>query len=124
MGTSNLRLLTQNASIGAFLDAVTTTRPTFNGHNASAWKDDLLRVNGFDQRMKYGGLDRELGERLVNSGVRGKQIRHRAACIHLDHSRGYENAQGWQQNNAIRRATQKTGRRRTDHGIAQRPVAA
>lgn len=123
-GGANLRLLTQNSSIGAILDAVTTTRPTFNGHNASAWKGDLLRVNGFDQRMKYGGLDRELGERLVNAGVRGKQIRHRAACIHLDHSRSYENSQGWKQNNAIRRATQKNKRRRTNHGITQRPLAA
>ncbi|MEQ1840227.1 MAG: glycosyltransferase, partial [Verrucomicrobiales bacterium] len=47
------------------------TRPTFNGHNVSAWKSDILAANGFDERMKYGGLDRELGERLVTRGLRG-----------------------------------------------------
>src|SRR5262249_23461991 len=74
---------------GAWLDRLTTTRATFNGHNASAWKKDIIAVNGFDQRMGYGGLDRELGERLFNLGIRPKQIRHRAVCVHLDHPRDY-----------------------------------
>ena len=33
----------------AVLDTLTTTRATFNGHNASAWKRDVLHVNGFDR---------------------------------------------------------------------------
>jgi glycosyltransferase involved in cell wall biosynthesis len=74
---------------GALLDRITPTRPSFNGHNASVWRNDLLAVNGFEERMGYGGLDRELGERLENAGIRGKQIRHRAVVVHLDHPRGY-----------------------------------
>jgi hypothetical protein len=73
----------------AILDRMTPTRATFNGHNSSAWKADVLRVNGFDERLGYGGLDRELGERLVNAGVLPRQIRHRAVCLHLDHPRDY-----------------------------------
>ena len=110
-------LLIDNVFFGAFLDKITTTQPTFNGHNASAWTEDLVRVNGFDERMQYGGLDRELGERLVNSGIRGKQIRHRAGCIHLDHSREYVNAEAWRRNDSIRRFTRKTRCQWTDHGI-------
>jgi glycosyltransferase involved in cell wall biosynthesis len=88
--------------VAAFLDRITTTRATFNGHNASAWRDDLVRVNGFDERLEYGGLDRELGERLENAGVRGRQFRHRALVVHLDHPRGYRNTEAMARNRAIR----------------------
>ena len=84
------------------LDATTTTRPSFNGHNASAWRDDLVRVNGFDERLEWGGLDREIGERLENAGVKGKQIRHRALVVHLDHGRGYKRPEAIARNRAIR----------------------
>jgi glycosyltransferase involved in cell wall biosynthesis len=84
------------------LDATTTTRPSFNGHNASVWRDDLVRVNGFDERLEWGGLDREIGERLENAGVKGKQIRHRALVVHLDHGRGYKRPEAIARNRAIR----------------------
>jgi glycosyltransferase involved in cell wall biosynthesis len=90
--------------MASILDRVTTTGPTFNGHNSSVWRTDLLRVNGFDERLEYGGLDRELGERLENAGVRGRQFRHRALVVHLDHPRGYRNAEAMARNRAIRDA--------------------
>ena len=86
----------------AALDAITPTGATFNGHNASVWMSDLLRVNGFDERLEWGGLDREIGERLENAGVHGRQFRHRALVVHLDHPRGYKNAAGIAANRAIR----------------------
>lgn len=110
-------LLTRNRLLGAFLDRVTTTRPTFNGHNSSVWKCDALRVNGLDERMQYGGLDREFGERLVNAGIRGKQIRHRAGCVHLDHPRPYSTTETLQRNEEIRRHTVNTRSDWTDFGI-------
>jgi len=88
--------------MAAALDAVTPTGATFNGHNASVWRDDLIRVNGFDERLQWGGLDREIGERLENLGVSGRQFRHRALVVHLDHPRGYRNAAGIAANRAIR----------------------
>ena len=51
--------------------------------------NDILNVNGFDERMQYGGEDRELGERMLNLGIRSKQLRYSAVCLHLDHTRGY-----------------------------------
>lgn len=84
------------------LDAITPTGATFNGHNASVWMSDLMKVNGFDERLEWGGLDREIGERLENAGVRGRQFRHRALVVHLDHPRGYKNAAGIAANRAIR----------------------
>jgi glycosyltransferase involved in cell wall biosynthesis len=105
-----------------FWDRMTPTHPTLNGNNFSAWRSDLLAANGFDERMGYGGLDRELGERLENAGIRGKQVRHRAVCVHLYHERGYESAEMWRHNFAIRRETQELGRVATAQGIFQAPV--
>jgi glycosyltransferase involved in cell wall biosynthesis len=102
-------------------DAITPTRPTWNGHNASGWKTDILGVNGFDERMQYGGLDRELGERLVNAGIRGKQIRFRAVCVHLDHERGYRNTEALDRNARIRQRTREERRTWTDHGAIKGP---
>ena len=112
-------LLTPSPRVAAFLDGITTTRPTFNGHNASAWKSDLVSINGFDEEMQYGGLDRELGERLTNAGIRGKQIRHRAVAVHLYHTRDYANAAGWNRNNQIREVTRCTRRTWTKLGLDQ-----
>jgi glycosyltransferase involved in cell wall biosynthesis len=83
-------------------DALTPTKATWNGHNASGWKSDILAVNGFNERMQYGGEDREMGERLTNAGIMGRQIRHRAILLHLDHKRGYVTPEMIQKNLAIR----------------------
>lgn len=101
------------------LNRLTTTRPTWNGHNASGWKDDLVKANGFDHRMRYGGEDRELGERLENAGIQGVRIRYQAVCIHLDHSRGYVNDEAWALNRAIRAETLREGTVVTEHGLEQ-----
>jgi len=118
---SNRLKLGASESSGKVLDAITTAKPTFNNCNSSAWKDDLLAINGYDERMKYGGPDRELGERLENFGVRGKQIRHRAVCVHLDHSRGYKTPESVQANLAIRAQTRDTNLVWTPHGIDKTP---
>lgn len=96
-------------------------RPTFNGCNSSAFRRDILRVNGFDQRMRYGGLDRELGCRLVNAGVTPIQARYSACVVHLDHDRGYKNQADWDANLAIRREVCDTGAAWTEHGIIPGP---
>jgi glycosyltransferase involved in cell wall biosynthesis len=99
------------------LDMVTTTRATWNGCNASTWKSHIVGVNGFDERMGYGGLDRELGERLVNAGVRPIQVRYRAVCVHLDHARAYVRQDTWEANHALRRETRRNRAVWTPYGI-------
>lgn len=54
--------------------------------NMSFWREDLVRVNGFDERMEgYGAEDRELAARLANAGVRRRQLKWAALAMHLDH---------------------------------------
>lgn len=84
-------------------DQITPTKPTWNGMNASAYLKDIIAVNGFNEDMAYGGLDRELGERLANLGLQSKQIRHRAICLHLDHPRGYKDPETIKKNKARRK---------------------
>ncbi|HEX6308594.1 MAG TPA: glycosyltransferase family 2 protein [Longimicrobiales bacterium] len=111
-----LRLLVPQ-SAAAVLDLITPTRPSFNGHNASVWRQDIVRVNGFDERMGWGGLDRELGERLENAGIRGFQVRHRAHVVHLFHVRGYRRPEVIRANRSIRDETASTRRVRTPFGL-------
>lgn len=100
-----------------WLNSWTPTKATWNGHNASGWKEDLLAVNGFDERMQYGGQDRELGERLVHLGIKSKQLRYSAICIHLDHKRSYKTKESIDKNKAIRQEVAKLKSSWTDFGI-------
>jgi len=109
--------LTATGIKAGLLNYVTPTNASWNGHNASGWKKDIFAVNGFDERMQYGGQDRELGERLINMGFKSKQIRYSALCIHLDHPRGYKTEETLQKNAAIRRNTRKKAYAYTYYGI-------
>lgn len=102
-----------------FMNWLTPTKKTFNGHNTSCFKEDLIAVNGFNETMQYGGLDREVGERLFNYGILGKQIRYSAICLHLDHERGYFNQEEWNKNLKIRAFNIKHSIVRTEKGLDQ-----
>lgn len=99
------------------LNHITPTNASWNGHNSSGWKSDIFHVNGLDITMQYGGQDRELGERLFNLGIKSKQIRYSAVCLHLDHPRGYKNEASINKNKAIRDHTKKIKKIWTDNGI-------
>jgi len=99
------------------LNLLTPTKATWNGANSSAFKSDILSVNGFDERMQYGAEDVEMGERMINKGCKTIQLRYSAVCIHLDHTRGYVHSDMWKKNSAIRKETLKHRKEWTDYGI-------
>lgn len=109
--------LTSKGIKSFFLNKLTPTNASWNGHNSSGWKQDILDLNGFDERMQYGGEDRELGERLMNAGIKPKQIRYSAICVHLDHTRGYVNRVALDINREIRKDTNRNRSVRTRFGI-------
>lgn len=114
-----LSKLTQSKFLATLLNNITPTRRTWNGHNASCFKSAALLVNGFDERMQYGGLDCEFGSRLKNSGLKAKQIRYKAICIHLDHAKSYESSQSWEKNKKIRETSAQQRIVETPAGIRQ-----
>jgi glycosyltransferase involved in cell wall biosynthesis len=119
-GLSRALRIASPPKLAPLLDAITPTKPTWNGHNASGWKTDILAVNGFNERMQYGGEDRELGERLTNAGILGRQIRHQAITLHLDHKRGYATPEMIQANLAIREQVRVSGSVWCPDGIQKR----
>jgi len=115
--TPKISKLFSHPLVGAVLDALTITRATWNGHSSSTWKKHVIATNGFDERMQYGGQDREFGERLVNMGIKPRQVRYRCSCVHLDHGRGYARPESIAKNRAIRKHTRDHKITGTDYGI-------
>lgn len=55
--------------------------------NMSAWREDLLRVNGFDERFEgYGGEDQDLAKRMRHAGITRRQLKFAGLAIHLFHA--------------------------------------
>jgi GT2 family glycosyltransferase len=101
------------------LDVATPVQKAWGGANSSAFRAALLAVNGFDETMKYGGEDKELGVRLTNSGVRGQHLRYVASVVHLDHPRGYLDRELMAANKARIREARRSGRSWTPDGIVK-----
>lgn len=117
----NLKLLRRSAGprLARWLDRLTFRTFHWMGCNASMWKADLLRVNGFDERIAYLYDDWELGERLKNLGIRGKRVNCQAVCVHLDHARGYLRAEAKAHNRAIYDETRRSRAVGTAYGIVK-----
>jgi glycosyltransferase involved in cell wall biosynthesis len=56
------------------------------GCNQAFWREDLLRVNGFDESFEgWGPEDKELCARLGHAGVRRQSLLFGGVAIHLHH---------------------------------------
>lgn len=109
--------LTRSKRMALFLNKITTTKATFDGMNVSCWKEDILAVKGFDERMEYGGEDREVGERMMYNGVKFKQIRYGSSGLHLYHERPYKTDRAELLNKKIRHETKKNKSTITNFGL-------
>ena len=117
--TFKMNKLTKSIRKARFLNTITPTKATFDGMNVSCWKDDILAVNGFDERMQYGAEDREVGERMMNNGIKFLQIRYSAVCIHLYHERPYKNKKDLVKNKDIWKETKRAKSNYTPFGIVK-----
>jgi len=109
--------LVHNSYFTPFMNWVTPTKRSWNGHNSSGFKSDILAINGFNELLDYGGEDREMGERLFNLGLFSKQIRYSAICLHLDHARAYANDENVANNLEVRKFNKKNKITRIETGI-------
>lgn len=123
-GFSQSLKLGSGAARALLLDKLVPTRAGWNGHGSSTWKQNILEVNGHNEEMKYGGEDREMGERLKHLGLTGKRIRYRAILLHLDHARAYVNPEDLARNLAMREKTIASGVVWCDQGIVKGPHSA
>ena len=57
------------------------------GCNFAVWKKDFIAVNGYNNALTgWGHEDIELAARLVNAGVKHKQLKMIAVCYHIYHT--------------------------------------
>lgn len=90
------------------------------GCNMSFWKSDLIAVNGFEERITgWGCEDTELVDRLFNAGVRRRNIKGLAPCVHLFHPKTTENKRTHRSNIGIREETERLRRIRAEKGLDQ-----
>ncbi|WP_172299968.1 glycosyltransferase [Pseudoruegeria sp. HB172150] len=106
------------------LDKAYPIRKTWMGSNASAFREAILTVNGFDETMAYGGGDKEFGIRLANSGVSGRRLRFTAPVVHLDHPRGYKDAEAIRRQREMIGHARTSGKTWTEEGIVKGPQPA
>jgi len=86
---STLRITTKRF-LAIFLDFI-TPRDRFIGCNSSAYREDVLKVCGFDESFNsYGEEDNNLGVRLNNFGIKGVRKKYSLVCLHLDHAKAYK----------------------------------
>ncbi|MDQ8158361.1 MAG: glycosyltransferase family 2 protein [Gemmatimonadota bacterium] len=70
-------------------DALRRTR----GCHMAFWRDDLVRVNGYDEHIEgWGREDSELATRLINAGVRRRNLKFSAVAYHLWHTTANQDA--------------------------------
>lgn len=90
--------------------------PKYRGCNFSFWKDDFIKINGYDEDMKgWGREDSELAIRLHNNGVKTKRLKFSGIVYHLDHKE--ESRDFFNINDEIQENTIKNKLKRCTNGI-------
>lgn len=80
------RLRLEHLKIRMYLALGRRRRPHNMGLNYSAWRSDLLEVNGYDQNFEgWGGADGDLRDRLRMVGVEPQSVVPEAVVLHLWH---------------------------------------
>ena len=80
--SKQMRRLVASPLVDRIMSPLTMRSCTLKGGNAGVWRSDLLAANGYDERLGYGGQDREHGVRLQNAGIRPLNARYKTTCIH------------------------------------------
>jgi len=62
------------------------TYKRMRGCHMAFWKDDLIRINGFDERYtSWGYEDSDMVMRMMHAGVKRVNLKWAAICYHLYH---------------------------------------
>lgn len=86
------------------------------GCNQGYWRDDLVRVNGFNEDIVgWGPEDKELAARLGHAGIRRQTLLFGGIAWHLHHAPASRGALPASQ--AVLEATRRDRKTRCDHGL-------
>jgi len=69
-----------------FAKSVDKRSRKLRGCNMSFWKDDFIKINGFNEALVGWGIDdSEMIQRLHNIGIRGKRLKFAGIAYHIYH---------------------------------------
>jgi glycosyltransferase involved in cell wall biosynthesis len=114
-----LKIGLANPSFSRLAEKIAPLKRVWNGSNSSGWRADLLKINGFDESMAYGSEDVEMGVRLQNMGIQIRLTHYSAPILHIDHQRGYVNAEVMAQNKEYTRRVSASKLIWTEQGIVK-----
>lgn len=64
-----------------------TRSSKLRGCNMSFWKDDFIKINGFNENLVGWGIDdSEMIQRMINIGVKGRRLKFRGLVYHIYHN--------------------------------------
>jgi glycosyltransferase involved in cell wall biosynthesis len=73
-------------ALTALVRGVANTFIAIKGCNQAYWREDLVRVNGFNEAIQgWGPEDKELCARLLYAGVRRQTLLFGGIAVHLEH---------------------------------------
>jgi glycosyltransferase involved in cell wall biosynthesis len=79
--------LLHSAALASIARTLANGLIAIKGCNQAFWRDDLVRVNGFNEAIEgWGPEDKELAARLENSGVRRQTLLFGGIATHLHHA--------------------------------------
>jgi len=121
LGTLRRAYLLHSPALARACRRLANTFVAIKACNLGAWREDLVRVNGFNEDIVgWGPEDKELCARLEHAGVRRQTLLFGGIAVHLHHpaaSRAHLAA-----NLAILQATRRERRIRCDRGLDSHPL--
>lgn len=99
------------------LNRGTRTRLYWLGSNSSCYREDLMAVNGFDNRFSYGFEDGDFGNRLEMLKVTPRTVRWTALLLHLWHGKPWSDPETESANRKLMDENMALGRYRATSGI-------
>lgn len=103
-------------ALSRFVGGPTDPDRRTRGCHMAFWRDDLLAVNGYDERFEgWGREDSELAARLIHAGVRRRNFKFGAVAFHLWHPES--NRAAFPANHARYLDTLATRRQRCEVGL-------
>jgi hypothetical protein len=106
----------RNSVLSRMFSKVRTDLSAIRGCNQGYWRRDLVRTNGFNERMVgWGREDNELAARLHQLGLVRRNVKFKALATHLYHP--VRHPKGENPNDAILRETVERKHTRCHHGL-------
>jgi glycosyltransferase involved in cell wall biosynthesis len=117
-GVRRRHLAMRHPWLARWLSRDTVKMNRYKSCNMAFWRADLIAVNGFEERMiGWGPEDKECAARLLNLGIRGRELLFAGLAAHLHHTSRAPT--GENPNDALLAATIAHRKTRCELGIDQ-----